>query len=99
MPFVVSVTSQWAPEGKLLHLPEEFCAAPAPVSRRRGDAVRWPGEGGFMRYRRYAPAAALRDVVEHYWPVVSPAPASPVRAVLVPNGRATARGRASTGPS
>ncbi|WP_204027733.1 hypothetical protein [Sinosporangium siamense] len=52
-----------------------------------------------MRYRRYAPAAALRDVVEHYWPVVSPAPASPVRAVLVPNGRATARGRASTGPS
>lgn len=40
-------------------------------------------------YRRYAPADHLRDVVEHYWSVVSPAPPGRLRAVLVPNGRAT----------
>ncbi|SDK21247.1 AraC family transcriptional regulator [Nonomuraea jiangxiensis] len=42
-----------------------------------------------MRYRRFTPAAPLRDVVEHYWSIVSPPPARPIRAVLVPNGRAT----------
>lgn len=40
-------------------------------------------------YRRYAPSDQLCTVVEHYWSVVSPAPMSPLRAVLVPNGRAT----------
>ncbi len=42
-----------------------------------------------VRYERYEPAAALRDVAEHYWLVVAPPPPATVRAVLVPNGRAT----------
>lgn len=40
-------------------------------------------------YKRYQPAPQLESVVEHYWSVVSPAPPGPLRAVLVPNGRAT----------
>jgi len=42
-----------------------------------------------MDYRRYAPDPGLDGLVEHYWSVVSPAPPRPLRAVLVPNGRAT----------
>lgn len=42
-----------------------------------------------MDYRRYAPAPELNRFVEHYWSIVSPAPPAPLRAVLVPNGRAT----------
>lgn len=40
-------------------------------------------------YRRYAPAEHLAGLVEHYWSVVSAAPPGPLRAVLIPNGRAT----------
>lgn len=40
-------------------------------------------------YHRHRPAAHHASVVEHYWSVVSTAPPEPVRAVLVPNGRAT----------
>lgn len=40
-------------------------------------------------FRRYVPRAELVSVVEHYWTVVAPAPPTPVRAVLIPNGRAT----------
>lgn len=40
-------------------------------------------------YRRHTPAVRLAGLVEHYWSVVSPAPPGPLRAVLVPNGRAT----------
>lgn len=42
-----------------------------------------------MHYRRHAPNSRYSDLVEHYWSVVAPAPAGPLRAVLVPNGRAT----------
>lgn len=42
-----------------------------------------------MDYRRHRPDPALAGLVEHYWSVVSPAPPGPLRAVLVPNGRAT----------
>lgn len=42
-----------------------------------------------MDYRRHSPAARFAGLVEHYWSVVSPAPPGPLRAVLVPNGRAT----------
>jgi AraC-like DNA-binding protein len=42
-----------------------------------------------VRYERYEPTPALRDVAEHYWLVVAPAPRATLRAVLVPNGRAT----------
>ncbi|MEQ3553911.1 helix-turn-helix domain-containing protein [Pseudonocardia nematodicida] len=42
-----------------------------------------------MEYRRYEPASSVSGLVEHYWSVRSPAPPAPVRAVLVPNGRAT----------
>lgn len=42
-----------------------------------------------LQYTRYAPNVSLAEVVEHYWSVVSPAPPGPLRAVLVPNGRAT----------
>jgi len=42
-----------------------------------------------VQYTRYASNADLSELVEHYWSVVSPAPPGPLRAVLVPNGRAT----------
>ena len=42
-----------------------------------------------MDYRRHAPAADLAGFVEHYWSVTAPAPAQPLRAVLVPDGRST----------
>lgn len=42
-----------------------------------------------VQYTRYAPDVRLSGIVEHYWSVVSPAPPGPLRAVLVPNGRAT----------
>ncbi|SDH75989.1 Concanavalin A-like lectin/glucanases superfamily protein [Sinosporangium album] len=42
MPFVVSVTSQWAPKGKLLHLPVEFVGCrfrePPPSITTEADA-------------------------------------------------------------
>lgn len=40
-------------------------------------------------YRRCSPDDSLAGVVEHYWSVIAPAPPGPLRAVLVPNGRAT----------
>lgn len=42
-----------------------------------------------MQYRRYSPDPRLAEVVEHYWTIVAPAHAEQVRAVLIPNGRAT----------
>lgn len=42
-----------------------------------------------MDYRRHTPAARFDGLVEHYWSVKAPAPPAPLRAVLVPNGRAT----------
>ncbi|PRB19196.1 helix-turn-helix domain-containing protein [Microbacterium sp. MYb62] len=42
-----------------------------------------------MRYTRHAPATRLSGFVEHYWSVTAPAPPGALRAVLVPNGRAT----------
>lgn len=42
-----------------------------------------------VEYHRIAPDDSLADLVEHYWTVVSSAPEEPLRAVLVPNGRAT----------
>ncbi|MCL3861004.1 helix-turn-helix domain-containing protein [Actinotalea sp. K2] len=42
-----------------------------------------------MEYRRHEPAPRLTGLVEHYWSVIEPAPPAPLRAVLVPDGRAT----------
>lgn len=42
-----------------------------------------------MDYRRFSPSGSSADVVEHYWSVIAPAPPAALRAVLVPNGRAT----------
>ena len=42
-----------------------------------------------MRYQRLAPDPSLAGLVEHYWVVVAPALPQELRAVLVPNGRAT----------
>jgi len=41
-----------------------------------------------LQYRRISPDPRLVGTVEHYWVVVAPADAA-VRAVLIPNGRAT----------
>lgn len=42
-----------------------------------------------MRYERLAPDPSLAGAVEHYWVVVAPALPEELRAVLIPNGRAT----------
>ena len=42
-----------------------------------------------MEYRRLAPDPALAGIVEHYWVVRAPAPPEELRAVLIPDGRAT----------
>ncbi|RGE19037.1 AraC family transcriptional regulator [Leucobacter sp. wl10] len=42
-----------------------------------------------VQYRRFSPDQRLVETVEHYWAVVAPAQAEQVRAVLIPNGRAT----------
>ncbi|GGA57769.1 AraC family transcriptional regulator [Pseudoclavibacter endophyticus] len=42
-----------------------------------------------MEYRRFAPDPRLSETVEHYWLIVAPAPVEEIRAVLIPNGRAT----------
>jgi len=40
-------------------------------------------------YRRLAPHPDLARLVEHYWTVSAPAPPEELRAILIPNGRAT----------
>lgn len=42
-----------------------------------------------VQYRRFSPDQRLIETVEHYWTVVAPAQTEEVRAVLIPNGRAT----------
>ncbi|WP_421735619.1 helix-turn-helix domain-containing protein [Cellulomonas sp.] len=55
------------------------------------DAVTGGHSGGMsaMQYRRYSPDPRLAETVEHYWAVAAPSHPEPVRAVLIPNGRAT----------
>ena len=57
------------------------------LPRTHTGSARWQNPS--VHYARWQPSAEVAALVEHYWVVEAPAATSTVRAVLVPNGRAT----------